>query len=319
MVRTDFRQDTAMDVLEVPKKQVVELEWENRGLAESKGEKARLEHFLKERVKELNCLYGISQLVEQRGSSLDELLQGIVELLPPSWQYPEVTCARITFESRQYVTPNFTPTRWRQTSTINIADNEVGAVEVYYMEERKPIDEGPFLKEERLLIDAIAERIGRIAQRIHAAQQLQTEHRALENMNITLREVLKKVQDEKRDVGRAVQANVEKIVIPILYALRDVVSSEHIGYIDLLECNLSEIASPFVNKLAGTFMSLSPAEVRICHMIKSGLSTKEIAKLRNLSPSTVSRHREHIRRKLGLTNNSVNLPTYLHTFMSADN
>ena len=307
-----------MDVLEVSKKQVVELERENRGLIESKREKARLEHFLKERVKELNCLYGISQLVEQRGGSLDELLQGIVELLPPSWQYPEVTCARITFESREYLTANFTPTRWRQTSTINIKDNEVGAVEVYYLEERKPIDEGPFLKEERFLINAIAERIGRIAQRIRAEQQLQTEHRALENMNITLREVLQKVQDEKREVGRAVQANVEKIVIPILYALRDVVSSGQAGYIDLLERNLSEIASPFVNKLARTFMSLSPAEIRICHMIKNGLSTKEIAKLRNLSPSTVSRHREHIRRKLGLTNKSVNLPTYLHTFMSAD-
>jgi PAS domain S-box-containing protein len=50
---------------------------------------------LNERVKELNCLYGISQLVEKRGISLEEIIQGTVDLIPSSWQYSEITCARI--------------------------------------------------------------------------------------------------------------------------------------------------------------------------------------------------------------------------------
>lgn len=63
-------------------------------------------------------------------------------------------------------------------------------------------------------------------------------------------------------------------------------------------------------------MSLTPAETRVCDMIRRGLTTKEIANIQSISASTVSRHREHIRRKLGLTNKEVNLTTYLNTFMS---
>jgi DNA-binding CsgD family transcriptional regulator len=63
-------------------------------------------------------------------------------------------------------------------------------------------------------------------------------------------------------------------------------------------------------------MILTPVEVQTCNMIKNGLSTKEIAKLRGISPATVSRHREHIRKKLGITNKKVNLATYLNVLMA---
>lgn len=64
-------------------------------------------HGLKERNKELSCLYGISRLIEEQGNSLDDILQGTVNLLPYSWQYPDAACARIKFEDRVYVTGNF--------------------------------------------------------------------------------------------------------------------------------------------------------------------------------------------------------------------
>ena len=59
----------------------------------------KVEWALRERIKELNCLYAIAQLADRCGNSLDELLNGVVRIIPPSWQYPEATCARITFNS----------------------------------------------------------------------------------------------------------------------------------------------------------------------------------------------------------------------------
>jgi len=127
---------------------------------------------IRERVKELNCLYGISTLVEQVGASLPEILAGTVALLPPAWQYPQAACARIFLGGREYKTENFVPTAWRLARGIAVHGEPAGAVEIYYLEEKPERDEGPFLKEERDLINAIAERLGRIIERLRAEEQL---------------------------------------------------------------------------------------------------------------------------------------------------
>ncbi len=277
---------------------------------------ADLEISLRERVKELNCLYGLFKLIEEHGSSFDKILQGTAELLPPSWQYPEITCARVVFEDKTFTTNNFKESRWKQSAPIKIGDRTVGMVELFYLKKKDTLDEGPFLKEERLLINAVADHIGKTSERIRAEHQLKMERAALENMNIALREVLEKVQDEKKEVGADIQANVDKIIMPFLYALENDSHPDQQGYVNLVKQNLKEIISPFTNRLSKTFMSLTPTEIQICNMIKNGLSTKEISQMRHISPPTVSRHREHIRNKLGVTNKDVNLTTYLHTFMA---
>ncbi len=120
---------------------------------------------LNERVKELNCLYGISELVEDSDFSLDELLVEIVNLVPLSWQYPEITCSRIIVNSQEFRSENFRKTIWKQDDDINVHGNKQGILEVYYLEERSEIDEGPFMSEERHLINAISERLGKILER----------------------------------------------------------------------------------------------------------------------------------------------------------
>jgi signal transduction histidine kinase len=122
----------------------------------------RLAHDLIERIKELNCLYGISRLVEKENTSLDDILQGVVDLIPPAWQYPEVTCARIGLKDRIFKTANFREARWKQADAIVVNGKHAGTLEVYYLEERPFSYEGPFLKEERDLIHGIAERLGHI-------------------------------------------------------------------------------------------------------------------------------------------------------------
>ena len=281
----------------------------------------RAEHALRERVKELRCLYGIAKLVERYEPSLDSLLQRAVDLLPPSWQYPEVTCARIIFEEKQYKSSGFQETGYKQSANIILVGKKAGVVEVYYTKKMPQADEGPFLKEERALIDAVAERLGRTANRMRlegelrsAYDQLKVERRALQESNAALRTVLSRIEDEKGAIKEAIMANVDKIIMPILHALEAEVEAEKKGYIRLLRRNLEEITSPLVDRLSRRFLKLTPAELRTCNMIRMGLSTKEIAQIRHVSPATVSRQRESIRQKLAIKGRNVNLVTFLETF-----
>jgi len=127
---------------------------------------------LGERVKELNCLYGISSLVEKPGLSLEEILQGTANLIPSAWQYPEVTCARVILEGREFRTENFRETICEQANDIIVHGERIGSLEVCYLEEKPESDEGPFLKEEISLVSAIAKQLGRTIERTRAEEEL---------------------------------------------------------------------------------------------------------------------------------------------------
>lgn len=117
-------------------------------------------HDLRERAKELNTLYKIQELLITLNLSIDEMCQGIVEILPPGWQYPAICQAQMTYRKAIYKTSGYKETLWIQSADINVQNNIVGQIKVCYTEERPPSDEGPFLKEERKLINTIAEQIG---------------------------------------------------------------------------------------------------------------------------------------------------------------
>ena len=126
---------------------------------------------LQERVKELTCLYSLAQLATRSGAALEEILQGCVRLLPPAWQYPEITAGRIVLDDRPYVTANFREGPHKQSADIVVNGERRGAVDVVYLEERPACDEGPFLKEERHLISAVAQQIALIVERRQAAEE----------------------------------------------------------------------------------------------------------------------------------------------------
>ncbi|MBN1626275.1 MAG: LuxR family transcriptional regulator [Deltaproteobacteria bacterium] len=275
---------------------------------------------LRERIKELNCLYGVAQLAELHTDSIEDLLSDLVNFLPHSWQYPEITCARILFNEKTYKSKGFKITKWRQLSRILMYNEPVGEVSIFYLEERQPADEGPFLREERALLDALAERIGTAAARIAAELELQEinkqltlERKALKDANTALRAVLARIEEEKKEACRNIQVNVDKIIMPILHTLTLGLSQTQRKYAEMLRTNLEDLVSPFVNNLSKTYLSLTPTEVNICNMIRSGSQTKEIAEIRGVSAATINRHREHIRRKLKITNSDINLMTYLQS------
>jgi PAS domain S-box-containing protein len=123
---------------------------------------------LGERVKERDCLYGISRLFAESDKSVAEVFAEAVHRIPPGWYYPEIACARITFEEHEFITDNFRETPWKLSADIVISGKTVGTVEVCYLEERPVLDEGPFLKEERDLLGDLARQLGTIAERRRA-------------------------------------------------------------------------------------------------------------------------------------------------------
>jgi predicted nucleotidyltransferase len=114
---------------------------------------------LQERAKELNCLYAVDEILSRWDASMEEVAHKIIEVMPPGWQYPHICQARMVVHGVVYQPGGFVETEWRQAADIVVEGQAVGDVLVFYTEERPQADEGPFLKEERRLINAIAERI----------------------------------------------------------------------------------------------------------------------------------------------------------------
>jgi PAS domain S-box-containing protein len=150
-----------------------------------------------ERIKELNCLYGISKLAEWPDLSFEEIFQSVVELIPPAWQHSEITCARIFLGDPEFRTENFRETAWKQKSAIIVFGERIGSLEVCYLEERPEGDDGPFLKEEKSLINAIAERLGRIAERMRVEEELRSSEERYRTLTESVAEAVVVVQDER--------------------------------------------------------------------------------------------------------------------------
>lgn len=137
-------------------------------------------HTLQERAKELTCLYRVHELLRRPEVSPDDICRTLVEVIPAGWQYPAACWARVVLEGVVYQPPRAQDTPWTQRADIVVAGEKVGAIEVFYTQPFPEADEGPFLKEERKLIDTIAERLAHwvMQRRLHAT--LRTWHSAQE-------------------------------------------------------------------------------------------------------------------------------------------
>jgi hypothetical protein len=121
------------------------------------------EPLLTERVKEISCLYSIVNLMGDKSyPSEEEKLKDILKLVPTGWHCPQDACARITLWGKDYKTDNFQDTPWKQVSSIIVNGEPAGALAVGYLKEKPVREEGPFLLEERTLIDVMARLIGEI-------------------------------------------------------------------------------------------------------------------------------------------------------------
>lgn len=135
-------------------------------------ERVSLIRDLNERIKELNCLFKLSEIVEEPHADIPRIIDGTLSLLPGAFQHPESTCAEIIFNDKEYCTPEFTKTGLCITEKIEINKEVQGAITVYYTGELPETGAETFLKEEKRLLNAVAERLGRIIERIDTESAL---------------------------------------------------------------------------------------------------------------------------------------------------
>ena len=125
-----------------------------------------------ERIKELNCLYGLSRLAEHSDLALPAILKEMTELIASSWRYAGHAGARIIIDDHETASDNFKETQWVQEAPVVINEETRGRVQVCYNRLLPDAYEGPFLKEERHLINEVAVRIANIIQRKNADIEL---------------------------------------------------------------------------------------------------------------------------------------------------
>ena len=128
---------------------------------------------LEARIRELDCFYNIFKLVEEPELSLDEILQGIVNLIPVSTESPQMTCARLSINDCVFQTHPFVETAMKISSQITLGGKEAGKLEVFITKEHPELDKEPLASQECRLVEAITKWVARIVERIKAREALQ--------------------------------------------------------------------------------------------------------------------------------------------------
>lgn len=156
-------------------------------------------HLLVERVKELSALHRAVRLMQDNVKPVSNVLREIVSLIPPAWQYPEVTEACLTVDGMRFPTSGFRKTAWIQRADFTTPDGRRGKLEVVYREKRPPEIEGPFLAEERNLINSLADGCASYLTRRRAEEELLVAHGRLQALS---KQSMRLQEQERRQLAR---------------------------------------------------------------------------------------------------------------------
>ena len=161
-------------------------------------------------------------------------------------------------------------------------------------------------------VRAIVTNFHDITDRKEAEKRLEMESLRLEEVNTALKVLLEQRERDRNELEDKVVGNVKELVLPYI----DILKQRHLdtqqrAYLDVLETNLKNIISPFMQKMTSLYADFTPAEVKVANLIRDGKTIKEIANIFGLSETSVNTHRQHVRNKLGLKNQKTNLRTYL--------
>ena len=143
---------------------------------------------LAERMKELNCLYSVSSLMEQADLSEEDLLQSMVELIPPAFRHEDSTCARVCVRGKAFTSKPFQETPWKHAAPVRMDARVLGTLEVFSLQEPSRPGGGVFLKDEEKLIDALAVNLGRHQERKAAEQAVRESEKKLSTLFTSMNE-----------------------------------------------------------------------------------------------------------------------------------
>ncbi len=162
-----------------------------------------------------------------------------------------------------------------------------------------------------------------IAERKRAEKKLLDNEKELKEKSVALREVntalnvlLKNREEDQVHMEDIIVANVKDLVLPFLEKLaRSQLDEKQTTYVDIIQANISNIVSPFLRQIPMKFFDLTPTEIQIADLVRKDKTTKEIAQILNASAKTIEAHRNRLRKKLGLTNQRIQLRDYLMTLV----
>ncbi len=154
------------------RRRTVELSSANEKLETEIVQREQAQKMLEERIKEINCLYSLSRLVEQPQITFEQILEKMPDLIRNAYRHAETTCIRITFDGIHYQTDNFEKSELSQYAPIKVHKNKAGAIEAYYIGEKGKNGREPFIEEEQNLLDLVAERLSGIAEHKKAEDKL---------------------------------------------------------------------------------------------------------------------------------------------------
>lgn len=271
---------------------------------------------LAEREKELDAVYRFARLFS--GPLIEErpLLTRCAKILRESMRSPESVGVSIVHGEQKVDVGDEGPVIDSHRADRKYDDARTLTVELRYRdsdgdERRRTPQLEP---RERELIESCASLLANALQRVEVNRELRQSSEELERKNIALREVLGQIDAERREVVIRWRAQLHTFVEPLLNQLH---RSESLG--ERERQSVSQLRDA-VRRLAGDgeedrvrgfTARLTPREVEICALIRGGMSSKEIARYLSITDSTVERHRNTIRRKLGLSGTPVNLTTWL--------
>lgn len=145
--------------------------------------------------------------------------------------------------------------------------------------------------------------------------ELENKTTSLKEVNTALRVLLKKREEDRELLEAQMLLNVRELVLPYVERMRQTtLDDRQKGYLDIMASTLDDIVSPFLHRLSLEFLNLTPSEIQVANLVKHGKTSKEIALILNLSEKTIEFYRKRIRKKIGITNQNINLTTYLTSF-----
>ncbi len=203
----------------------------------------RLLHDLGERVKELTALHRAARVLQREEATTVRCLREIVALLPPAWQYPEVTAARVRLGDVHCATPDFVETAWMQRAEFTVGEGVRGAIEVAYLEERPLEQEGPFLAEERNLIDSLAEMLRSALARRRAGEALRASYAEIQDLAGRL---IRAQEEERSRIARELHDDLSQRLAALslgLSALKKHVPADRLVEVKRVQDQAADVSS----------------------------------------------------------------------------
>ncbi len=158
------------------------------------------------------------------------------------------------------------------------------------------------ITEHKKTLDALKER----------EKDLRAKSTNLEEINATLRVLLRQREDDRKELEQKFMSNVKEMVLPYVQKMKKInLEPKYKAYMEIIAANLDQIISPFLGNIRN--FNFTPREIEVANLIHDGKTTKEIAEIMGVAPSAVHSHRDNIRKKLGLNNKNINLRSFLQT------